>query len=233
MDLPADVWLSAAVVLPGNASVVHHVLVSPGAKYSFQEFFTGYTPGTRFGIYGENTGKHLQGVQQVSFELHYNTTGQPETDETQLGFYFHHTPPSAEVLSAWPMTQKFLIPPGEKEHPPSDAQHTFKEDAWLHTLQPHMHVRGLKMKYEARYPDGSLEVLLNVPKYDFEWQTKYIFANPKFMPSGTRVTVSGAFDNSALNHHNPDPTLSVRWGSQTSGEMFIGFMGYVNSPKPE
>ncbi len=35
---------------------------------------------------------------------------------------------------------------------------------------PHMHLRGKAYRYELTYPDQRREVLLNVPRYDFNWQ---------------------------------------------------------------
>jgi len=88
---------------------------------------------------------------------------------------------------------------------------------------PHMHMRGKDMTYIATYPDGRVETLLNVPKYDFNWQLTYELAEPKVLPKGTRIDVIAHFDNSTGNLYNPDPTATVRWGDQTWEEMMIGF----------
>jgi hypothetical protein len=91
-------------------------------------------------------------------------------------------------------------------------------------MMPHMHVRGKDMTYLAHYPDGRTETLLNVPKYDFRWQTTYELAQPKILPKGTEVEVIAHFDNSIGNKNNPDPSKEVRWGDQTWEEMMIGSM---------
>jgi len=94
-----------------------------------------------------------------------------------------------------------------------------------------MHVRGKDMTYTAVYPDGTSEVLLRVPKYDFNWQITYDLAKPKVLPKGTKVEVVAHFDNSPGNKYNPDPTKDVKWGDQTWEEMMIGFWGsVVDSP---
>jgi hypothetical protein len=227
VDLPADLWIRAAVVLPGNRKIVHHVLVSPGTEYSFLNQIAGYAPGTKSGIYPSGSGARLRDVTHLSFQVHYETSGQPETDETKLGLYFHDTPPETTVRSAFPLTFFFTIPAGAKDYEPSNALQRFQQDSWLHSLQPHMHFRGARMKYEAVYPDGTSEILLNVPNYSFDWQTTYQLAQPKLMPAGTEIIISGAFDNSVLNHHNPDPGRLVTWGEQTTQEMFIGFLSYT------
>jgi hypothetical protein len=83
------------------------------------------------------------------------------------------------------------------------------------------------MKYEAIYADGTREVLLSVPHYDFHWQTLYRLETPKRLPAGTRLVVSGAFDNSLQNPHNPDPSRTVSWGDQSNDEMFADFLRYT------
>ena len=35
------------------------------------------------------------------------------------------------------------------------------------------------------YPDGKSEILLKVPRYDFNWQHTYDLAEPKRIPAGT------------------------------------------------
>jgi hypothetical protein len=116
----------------------------------------------------------------------------------------------------------FEIPPGNPDFPVA-ARYIFTEDSLLLTLMPHMHLRGKAFRYEATYPDGKKEVLLDVPHYDFGWQTNYRLAEPKFMPRGTRMDCYAKFDNSPDNLNNPDPKSSVRFGDQTWEEMMIGF----------
>jgi hypothetical protein len=90
-----------------------------------------------------------------------------------------------------------------------------------------MHLRGKRVKYEVIYPNGSRELLLSVPDYDFNWQIGYALAEPKTLPAGSRLMVSGAFDNSPQNLANPDPTARVPWGDQSTMEMFVGFIDYT------
>jgi hypothetical protein len=116
----------------------------------------------------------------------------------------------------------FEIPPQADDYR-VEATHRFSHDMELHSLAPHMHYRGKAFRFEATYPNGSREVLLDVPRYDFNWQHNYRFAEPKFMPEGTLLRCIGQFDNSADNASNPDPTVAVRWGEQTWDEMMVGY----------
>jgi hypothetical protein len=92
---------------------------------------------------------------------------------------------------------------------------------------PHMHLRGKDFKYTVVYPDGRDEVILNVPRYDFNWQLSYEFTQPLTLPAGSRIDCVAHFDNSANNKYNPDPTQEVKWGDQTWEEMMIGWFTYL------
>ncbi len=99
----------------------------------------------------------------------------------------------------------------------------YKQDLTILSYAPHMHVRGKAFSYEAIYPDGKREMLLDVPHYDFNWQTNYELAEAKTLPPGTRVHCVAHWDNSDNNLANPDPDATVNWGDQTWEEMMIGF----------
>lgn len=100
---------------------------------------------------------------------------------------------------------------------------SYKHDLTILSYAPHMHVRGKAFSYEAVYPDGKREMLIDIPRYDFNWQTSYELAEAKTLPPGTRVHCVAHWDNSENNLANPDPTATVNWGDQTFEEMMIGF----------
>jgi hypothetical protein len=90
-----------------------------------------------------------------------------------------------------------------------------------------MHYRGKAFRFTAHYPDGKKEILLDVPRYDFNWQTYYMFKEPVSLPKGARILSSAWYDNSDKNPSNPDPKVEVKWGDQTWEEMMIGFFTYT------
>jgi hypothetical protein len=96
-------------------------------------------------------------------------------------------------------------------------------------MMPHMHYRGTRVLYELFYPDGNTETLLNIPDYDFNWQTQYLFKEPKAVPAGTKVKITGWWDNSTDNLSNPDPTIDVTWGEATHEEMLFGWISFTNA----
>jgi hypothetical protein len=125
----------------------------------------------------------------------------------------------------------FVIPPGHPNYEVT-AQRTMDKVSYLSSVYPHMHVRGKEMTYKLICPDGREETVLHVPQCDFNWQTSYRLAEPKFMPKGTTLKVIAHFDNSPANKYNPDPTATVRWGDQTWEEMLIGYYNTIEVSSP-
>jgi len=112
------------------------------------------------------------------------------------------------------------------------AETTFEKDSLLLSFSPHMHLRGKSFQFRAIYPDGRSEVLLNVPKYDFNWQHTYALKKALHVPAGTRIECVGQFDNSSANPNNPNPLQEVRWGDQSWEEMMLGSIGYLDLARP-
>ena len=233
-----DIWVEAADVLPGARSVVHHVLVfirypqhlrhlQPDYEGGLDGFFAGYVPGMQPAYFPEGTAKFVPAGSEFVFQLHYSTTGKPADDLSKLGLYVREGKPKRELFTRAASNTEFAIPPGD---PAYGAGSAFRvgQDTVLYSMSPHMHYRGKSFKYVAQYPDGSSEVLLNVPNYDFNWQTMYAFDKPKVLPAGTVIQCEGVFDNSPRNPMNPDPDNWVHFGEQTFEEMFIGYLRYAH-----
>jgi peroxiredoxin len=238
VDVPSpikeDVWLKGVVIRPDNKKVVHHVIVRvkyPGreSRPAEEVFFAAWAPGNTMAFFPEDTGKFLPKGASFTFELHYNTTGKPETDRSEMGLYLMEKPPRLRLETREVANHDLNIPPGEPDAR-SFAVYGFKRDALIYDLIPHMHLRGSWFQYEALYPNGAREILLHVPHYDFNWQTEYRLAEPKRVPAGTWILCTGGHDNSARNPSNPDPARRVRFGLQSFDEMFIGFMNVAELP---
>jgi hypothetical protein len=187
-----------------------------------------FTPGKDPDVFPVGIAKYIPAGSRIVLQMHYSkTTGKAETDRTSVGFQFAKQPPQKAMLSMGAMNNYFKIPAGADHHEVT-ACFTFGRDAEIHTLLPHMHVRGKDMKYELLYADGRRETILSVPKYDFNWQTMYRLEKPAFVPKGTKMIVTAHFDNSARNKYNPDPLKAVRFGDPTYDEMMIGYFDYVS-----
>ncbi len=226
-----DKWITAIEPRPGNPAIVHHILIfviPPDGNVRSglgggNDFLGAFAPGLRPEPLKDGLARYVPAGSKLIFQMHYTPNGSAQDDRSYCGFVF--TEPDAvkkEVRVTSAINAVFEIPPGNGEFPVK-ARYIFTEDSLLLTLMPHMHLRGKAFRYEATYPDGKKEVLLDVPNYDFGWQTNYRLAEPKFMPRGTRMDAYATFDNSEDNLNNPDPTAPVRFGDQTFEEMMIGF----------
>ncbi len=218
-----DVWLRATEIVPGNTRVLHHIIAStimPGQEREKNgKALTGYAPGMGPDTLPAGAGIRLKAGSRIIFQLHYTASGKAEKDRSRLGLYLAKEPPKTELQSAVVIDHKFRIPPGAREFTARQSRR-FDKDVLLYTMNPHMHFRGKWMRYSARYPDGTQELLLSVPNYRFDWQRNYELKEPRLLPKGTELVVEAAWDNSPLNLNNPDPTKTVGWGDQTFNEMF-------------
>ena len=234
-DFAEDRWVQAAEIRPGNRAVVHHViayLAGPEVKLGRPgldgrlESLTGTAPGEMPLVLPEGFGKRVRAGSRIVFQVHYTPNGRPQRDRASIGLVFNKRPVRKVFGGGAAINPFFLIPPGADNHEVR-ASYAFREDVHIWTLMPHMHLRGKDFRYRLVYPDGTSQILLSVPRYDFNWQTRYELAEPIAAPRGSRLECIAHFDNSAGNKFNPDPTRRVLWGQQTWEEMMIGFVGFT------
>jgi hypothetical protein len=201
-----------------------------GSEMENGQLLAGYAPGMNQAVWELGTVKKIPAGSKIMFQMHYSkAAGSVQKDRSSIGLIFAKTEPKKLVHTMGISNNAFLIPPGAGNHRVT-ACWTAKDDIHVINFMPHMHLRGKAVEYKAFYPDGKTEILLNVPEYDFSWQTVYYFKEPKAIPAGTKIMVTGYFDNSTKNRYNPDPAKAVRYGEPTYDEMMIGWMDYtVNS----
>ncbi len=242
-DYDGDRWIKAMEILPTARAVVHHVLVflidddqaarrKPLRLGGSSGFFMGYVPGTSSVVFPEGFAKMLPKGMNLLFQIHYTPNGIATKDQTRIGMRFTDEAPKNEVFVQGIANTRFRIPPGASNHSDTSTI-TVPADIVVTNYLAHMHLRGKAFKFEVEYPDGSHEVLLDIPRYDFNWQLTYKYSEPKLIPKGSKITVTGTFDNGVDNPANPDPTKTVRWGDQTDEEMLLGYFEYyVPGGKP-
>ncbi len=254
----SNVWLRAAVVRPTNTRVVHHGLVFDGSSSGtgLDGFFAGYVPGADATAFPTGTGKYLTNNQILQFQMHYITVGTPQTDQTEIGLYVMPVPPTRPLLTRSAFNVTFSIPGNAGDFqaiakfpsPPifnPGSNPTLTTNILVYEMSPHMHLRGGRFKYEIIYPAGHVpatEVILSVPSYVFHWQSMFRLAQPKYIPTGSRILCTAAWDNSAQNADlmqayadtgfdpNYSPSRTLGFGEQTYDEMFIGYINYAEVP---
>jgi peroxiredoxin len=239
-----DKWLQAVEVRPGSRAVVHHILVFAVSGLSRnlpdeggrQGFLAAYVPGLRPLPYPPGFAKRVPAKSRLLFQVHYTPNGTEQTDLSQIGFVFADPATvTHEVKTVSAASRRLAIPPGDADHVVEATSRPLAAGTQLVALMPHMHVRGKAFKYDAKFPDGRTETLLDVPHYDFNWQTAYRLSERRVVPAGTVLHATARYDNSAANPNNPDPTKLVRWGDQTWNEMMIGYFDIAvpRGTKPE
>ena len=233
--LTEDRWVQSIEVLPTARGQVHHVLIftmvpDKNGRRTVRDgnnFFAAYVPGSNILQYPAGYAKRLPKGAVLHFQLHYTPTGTATQDRTRLGVVFAKEPPRHEVQVAAAGNTAIRIPAGVENHEEKGVLPVLF-NAQILSFMPHMHVRGKSFRYELVLPDNSRRTLLEVPRYDFNWQLLYRLAEPLMAPLGSRIEATAVFDNSTNNPANPDPTKTVRWGEQTDNEMLLGYIEYVN-----
>jgi hypothetical protein len=238
-----DRWIKAVEVRPGNRAVVHHVIVfvaAPGIKRQMQaddrsedglESIGGFAPGNDPVVLPEDVGIKIRAGSSLILQMHYTPNGTVQTDQTSVGLIFNKTPVRKTMMGGAALNSSFAIPPNDPNYEVK-AKLSFDEDSHITSLMPHMHVRGKDFVFRLVSPDGKTTTILSVPKYDFNWQTRYEFAESIAVPKGSSIECVAHFDNSIGNKWNPDHTKLVYWGPQTFDEMMIGFVDYTLDREP-
>jgi hypothetical protein len=223
--LKEDRWVRAMELRPTAPQVVHHALVFLGGEMQgggLKGYFTGLVPGETVSAFEEGFGKLLPAGETLVFQLHYTTNGKATTDQMELAFVFHDKKPAREVYTLSAASTDFIIPPGADNHQVV-AEFPVQVAGTILSFAPHTHLRGKAFRYDLIHADGRTVELIDIPRYDFNWQLRYKLAEPVFVPKGSKIRATAWYDNSAKNPANPDPTKAVRYGEQTWDEMMIGY----------
>ncbi|HXK03829.1 MAG TPA: ascorbate-dependent monooxygenase [Verrucomicrobiae bacterium] len=233
-----DHWVRALDIRPGNARVVHHVILFQDTTRTARarDHGTGYpcfgTPGflPALGLGGWTPGflparnpddmpELLHGGADLVLQIHYHPTGKPETDRTRLALYFTDQPPKRRSQDIPLSSNRIDIPPGDRTYKVTD-HFTIPVDVDAIAVIPHAHYVCRSMYGYAVLPDGTRRTLLRIPEWDFNWQQQYRYKEPVRLPEDTEVFMEFTYDNSEANPRNPNhPPARVRFGPGTTDEM--------------
>jgi mono/diheme cytochrome c family protein/thiol-disulfide isomerase/thioredoxin len=238
-NLTEDRWVKAVQIAPTDPSVVHHVLVfaldedaakDPATRRRLgadeaSGYWAAYVPGNDSMVLPEGMARKLPANSSLLFQIHYTPNGKATSDQMKIGLVFSDAPPKHLVRTAAVANIRLRIPPGAANHRET-GQLRVPADAKILAFMPHMHVRGKAYRYELELPGQPKRTVLDIPKYDFNWQLRYELREPLEVPRGAVLHGTAWYDNSADNPANPDPTKTVRWGQQTVDEMMLGYIEY-------
>ena len=231
-----DRWVSAAQVIPGDPSVVHHAIVfirpPDDAEFIGIGWLTAYVPGQMATVFPQGYARKIPAGSKFVFQMHYTPNGQATSDLSKIGLTFVDEPKvSHEVYTVVGIDQDFEIPPGATDHQVTARVARFPKDGELLAVSPHMHVRGKSFELRAARAEGS-EILLKVPRYDFNWQHTYEWTERIPLADIDTLEFTASFDNSDANPTNPSPGEYVMWGDQTWEEMAVAFFEVARPRSP-
>jgi len=236
-----DKWVQAAEIRPSERSVVHHVIIfvqEPGKAQggggggANQNLLTGFAPGEQPLSLEPGMAKLVKAGSTFVFQMHYTPNGKASVkDRTRFALRYAKEAPVRQAITANAINFAFRIPANADNHEVKSSW-TAKRDVEIVDFMPHMHVRGKDFKYTLTRADGTQEVILSLPRYDFNWQLGYQLVKPLKLSAGDRIDCVAHYDNSANNKYNPDPTKEVKWGDQTWEEMMIGWFTYTVPSAP-
>ncbi|QEG21529.1 thioredoxin-like domain-containing protein [Mariniblastus fucicola] len=223
-----DRWVSAAEVVPGNRSVVHHsiVFIRPpdGERARGVGWLAAYVPGQTPLSWKSNRARFVPKGSRLVFQMHYTPNGTPQTDVTKVGLVFaDESAIEHELMTVMALDQEFEIPPFAASHEVALSRGRLPRDGTLLSVSPHMHYRGKSFVSSVTLKDKTDQPILSVPRYDFNWQHRYELAEPIELSEVRRLQATVEFDNSKENPFNPDPSKLVSWGDQTWEEMAVAF----------
>ena len=225
--LEKDTWVIGAEVIPGNRSVVHHsiVFIRPpdGTRFRGIGWLTAYVPGQRAVMFPPGHARLIPAKSKLVFQQHYTPVGTEQEDITKIGMIFGEEKQiTHDVYTLVGIDQEFEIPPQAANHTVQSRVSNLPKNASLLAISPHMHLRGKSFRASAKH-GAKTSILLDVPRYDFNWQHVYRLREPVALDQVDKLEFTVVFDNSSSNPTNPNPNEHVTWGDQTWEEMAVAF----------
>ena len=246
VPLMEERWIRAVEMRPATVAgrlVTHHAVTtlvqyepeSPDSAGGGDEgLLMEWSIGKSYDAYRPDTGKLLLPGARIRWDIHYHSAGKPITDHLELGIYFYPKgeKPSHRTRLSSPLA---MFAKDELDIPPNAITATqgftlLRSAARIENFQPHMHLRGKAMAMQAIFPDGTVEMLSYVDRFDFHWMNNYIYTDDSapVVPRGTVLRITAWYDNTTANKYNPDPNEWVGYGERTIDEMGEAFVNITN-----
>jgi hypothetical protein len=243
VPLERNATIAGVEFRPGNRRVVHHSrlhvdetgdarrrdLTESGPGFNgwfggpvFELPYPGigaWTPGMTARFAPEGVGRVITPGSDIAIQIHYHPVGKPMSDRSSVGLYFAKKPITKTMVGYALSTDRIDIPAGAKRHRIIQSTR-LRADVHLYTAVPHAHFLCRELRLAATLPDGTIQPLLWISDWDFDWQDQYRYAKPVRLPKGTLLTLAAYFDNTEHNPRNPNrPPRRVRYGVGTKDEM--------------
>lgn len=239
----SDTHVTAFEVRPGRPTQVHHIIGYVAADAAGEEEILqrdadapgpgfpcfgglttanvlgvfGWAPGTMRARYPDGVGIEVPGGRAMVLEIHYNLATDIAPDQTEVAFELATEVDRAGLLAAYD-DGALLLPPGRAdathEHAFSFADFGVPEPLLAYGVSPHMHLRGISQRLDAVHADGTSTCLMDVPRWDFNWQDTGIYTAPVRIEPSDRLETTCVFDTRG-------DMAPVPWGEGTREEMCL------------
>ena len=250
--LPEDTWVKGWEFRVGDNQFTHHMcssIIAPGAfvpaaaveeegaDVDDSQLLSCVAEGGEADMLPEGFGVLLRTGSSISFNMHYHkepAEGSAGWSNPEIAFFVADEPVKYKVINDTLSNRGFEIPPNHPNYRIGSSR-LLEKDTLVLTYWPHAHLRATAARYIAHYPDGTEELLLDVPHYDQGWQVTYKYKEPKLLPKGTRIDVDFWYDNSPerASRRSFNSNRFVGHGSRTDDEMSLGFIGYAEIEESE
>ena len=116
-----DMWIQAAEAVPGDPSVVHHIVVflldqsSRGPRRGPGEHFCGYAPGDLPTVLPEGTAKRIPAGANLLIQVHYTPNGRVRSDRSRVGMIFAKTKPTRQSYTIGIANPDLMLPAGARQ----------------------------------------------------------------------------------------------------------------------
>jgi mono/diheme cytochrome c family protein len=222
-------WVRAATLMPGDRRGVHHILAGyipgepkkgPASAGQWEANYGEYAVGGESFQVPAGLGIYLPPGGHMGFQMHYTPYGKEAVDNSKMALYFYPEGQKPErIMRHTVIADNFIELPPNKDKHEEIAYLTFPKEARLYSVFLHTHYRGQAGRFDLILPDGTKKALINLPRYDFNWQRTYDFVEPITVPAGAKLVATYLYDNSVRNASNPNPNETVIWGDQSWEEM--------------
>ncbi|MFM9008483.1 MAG: hypothetical protein ACKORE_07880, partial [Bacteroidota bacterium] len=247
-------FITGMEVVPGNKSVVHHVLVfedttntplqldaqDPNPGYvSFggtgsnaSKLLGAWVPGSSPDFYPAGTGIPLSPGANIIIQIHYPVGSSFQQDSTKVNFQLTADPNTRSVavvpaLNQGNLTNGPLFIPANTLRT-FNAQQIIPAAVTLLGIAPHMHLIGRSVRSWAVTLVGDTIPLIDIPDWNFKWQGSYRFPQPVKIPAFSTLYSTATYDNTINNPYNPSiPPQNVSLGEATTDEMMLVFFAYL------
>ena len=238
----------------GNPPVVHHVFflldrsgagrrASREAGWSFGGIHPGdgissvpgrslsWRPGSPACLDTSDAPWLLPAGADIVLQAHLRPSGKPEPVQPEIGLYFTDDPPVDSLVNLQVRSTSIDIPAGQRDYEIHDS-YIMPVAVEILSVSAHAHYLGTDLQGFATLPDGTRQMLLRIPHWDFGLQGDYVLERGVTLPAGSKLEMSFHYDNSAANPQNPSsPPRRVLYGLNSDDEMGE-FWVQLRTPNP-